>query len=88
MHLKKGSHLAHLDLGILYQQEKRNELAVGEFREAIRADAGSYDAHYRLARLLRELGQTADAEKEFAIVAKLHEKKREEPLLKISGPPK
>ncbi len=33
--LEKGSHLAHLDLGILYQQEKKNDLAVGEFRAAI-----------------------------------------------------
>ena len=84
--LEKGSHLAHLDLGILYRQEKRNDWAVREFREAIRADAGSYDAHYRLARLLKELGQTTEAEKEFGIVSKLHEKRREEPLLKITGP--
>lgn len=86
--LQKNSHLAHLDLGILYQQDKRNNAALAEFREAIRLDAESYDAHYRLARLLKELGQTAETEKEFAVVQKLHEKKREEPLLKISGPPK
>ncbi len=75
-----------MDLGILYQQGKRNEPAIGEFREAIRVDAGSYDAHYRLARLLKELGRKAEADKEFAIVTRLHEKKTEEPLLRISGP--
>ena len=60
--------------------------AVNEFREAIRIDPSNYDAHYRLARLLKEIGRKAEADKEFAIVQKLHEKKTEEPLLRISGP--
>jgi Tfp pilus assembly protein PilF len=84
--LTKDSHLAHLDMAIIDQQEKRNEQAVTEFREAIRIDAGSYDAHYRLARLLKEMGRQAEADTEFAIVQKLHEKKTEEPLMRISGP--
>ena len=84
--LAKDSHLAHLDMAIIDQQEKRGEEAVAEFREAIRIDANSYDAHYRLARLLKEMGRKAEADKEFAIVQKLHEKKTEEPLMRISGP--
>ena len=75
--LDKGLHLAHLDLGILYQADKRDDAAVAEFRAAIRADAGSYDAHYHLARLLKQTGHQAEAEKEFATVSKLHEKKKE-----------
>ena len=79
-------HLAHLDLAILYQQAKRNEQAVAEYRAAIRADASGFDAHYRLARLLKEMGRKAEADQEFAVVQKLHEKKTEEPLMRISGP--
>jgi hypothetical protein len=36
--------------------------------------------------LYSELGRTKEADAEFAIVKKLHEKKDEEPLMKISGP--
>ena len=83
---QKDLHLAHLDLAILYQQNKHNEQAVVEYREAIRTDAASFDAHYRLGRLLREMGRKTEADREFTIVQKLHEKKTEEPLLRISGP--
>jgi Tfp pilus assembly protein PilF len=75
-----------VDLGILYAEEKRNQTAVAEFRQAIHSDPESFDAHYRLARLYRELGRTAEANREFAIVQKLHEKKTEEPLMRVSGP--
>jgi tetratricopeptide (TPR) repeat protein len=84
--VQKDIHLAHLDLGTVYQQEKRNEQAVAEFRESIRIDPSGFDGHYRLARLLKEMGRKAEADKEFAIVQNLHEKKTAEPLLRISGP--
>jgi tetratricopeptide (TPR) repeat protein len=86
LELQKDLHLAHLDMGMIYQQDKRNELAVAEFREAIRTDAGNYDAHYRLARLLKEMGRKAEADSEFAIVQKLHDKKTDDLLVEISGP--
>ncbi len=70
----------------MYADEKQNEKAVAEFRVAIQTDPSSYDAHYRLARLYRELGRTAEADREFATVQKLHQQKTEEPLMKISGP--
>jgi tetratricopeptide (TPR) repeat protein len=84
--LRPDLHVAHVDLAILEAEGKRYEAAVAEFRQAIKLDPASFDAHYRLARLYRQLGRTADAEAEFAIVQKLHEKKTEEPLMKISGP--
>ena len=84
--LRSDLHVAHVDLGILEAEGKRYEAAIAEFRQAIKIDPTGFDAHYRLARLYRQLGRTADAEAEFAIVQKLHEKKTEEPLMKISGP--
>lgn len=84
--LKQNLHVAHEDLGILYAQDKQPEKAITEFRKAIRSDASNYDAHYRLARLYRQLGRTAEADKEFGIVHKLQQQKREEPLMKVSGP--
>jgi len=83
---QKGQRLAHLDMGMIYQLDKRKEQAVAEFREAIRCDASDYDAHYRLARLLKEMGRKAEADSEFAIVQKLHDKKTDELLVEISGP--
>jgi Tfp pilus assembly protein PilF len=84
--LRDDLHIAHMDLGVLYAEGKQNDPAVAQFREAARYDPAAFDAHYRLARLYSELGRTKEADAEFAIVKKLHEKKDEEPLMKISGP--
>jgi tetratricopeptide (TPR) repeat protein len=82
----KNLHLVHQDLGIYYQDAEQLELAVKEFQEAVRTAPDNYDAHYRLARIYRQVGRTADAEREFAIVQRLHKKEDEEPLMQISGP--
>jgi tetratricopeptide (TPR) repeat protein len=84
--LRDDLHVAHMDLGILYSAEKQYGLAMTQFRAAARYDPTAFDAHYRLARLYGDLGRTKDADAEFAIVKKLHEKKNEDPLMKISGP--
>ncbi len=84
--LNNGLHVVHVDLGRHYQDAKELDLAMREFLDAVRVEPGNYDAHYRLARIYQELGRQAAAEKEFAIVSKLHEQKREEPLMQISGP--
>jgi len=84
--LRSDLNVPHMDLGILYADRKDYEAAISEFQQAIQIDPAGFDAHYRLARLYRELGRTADAEAEFATVHKLHQKKTEEPLMKISGP--
>jgi tetratricopeptide (TPR) repeat protein len=84
--LRPTLHVARMDLGILYSAEKQNDLAITQFRAAERFDPTAFDAHYRLARLYSDLGRTKDADAEFAIVKKLHEKKDAEPLMKISGP--
>ena len=84
--LQKNLRIAHLDLGILYAESRRYEPAVVEFREAVRIDPKDFAARYRLARLYQEMGRTAEADAEFAQVHKLHQKKDEQPLIKLRGP--
>jgi tetratricopeptide (TPR) repeat protein len=84
--LDRNLHVVHQDLGLYYQEAEQLDLALRQFQEAVRTAPDNYDAHYRLARLYRQLGRTADAQKEFVFVQKLHEKKDEEPLMRISGP--
>lgn len=86
--LQNNLHVPHVDLGILYADDKKFDLAVKEFRAAIAATPDAFDAHYRLARAYQEMGKTELAEQEFAAVKKLHREKDEEPLMRISGPPK
>ena len=56
--LRPDLRVAHVDLGILYADGKRYDAAVSEFRQAIKIDPASFDAHYRLARLFRQLART------------------------------
>ncbi len=84
--LQPDIQIAHLDLGALYAARKQNDLAIAELRKAIQCDPNAYEPHYRLARLYRESGNKAEANAEFAIVQKLHERKNEDTLMKISGP--
>jgi len=84
--LNPNLHVVHQDLGTYYQDAKQFTSAVKEFRESVRTAPDNYDAHYRLARTYRQMGLTAEANKEFAIVQKLHAGKDEEPLMRISGP--
>lgn len=84
--LRPDLRLAHVDLGVLYADGNHYNAAIAEFRQAIKIDPTSFDAHYRLARVYKDLGRTVEAREQFAIVQTLHERKTEEPLMKISGP--
>ena len=75
-----------MDLGTIYAEEKNIRGAIEQLQAAVKLDPKRYDAHYKLARLYRELGRTRDADVEFAIVAKLHEVQKPGPLMKVSGP--
>ncbi len=77
---------AYVDLGSIYASQKLLPEAVEALRAAIRIDAGSYDAHYHLARVYRQLGRGDEADREFATVRTLHEQRSAEPLLKINAP--
>ena len=79
--------ITHLDLGIVFAEDKKYEAAIAAFKDAIRLDNSKTDAHYRLARVYRDAGKPAEAAAELAIVSQLREQKREDDLRKLSGPP-
>ncbi|MGC2662103.1 MAG: tetratricopeptide repeat protein [Bryobacteraceae bacterium] len=86
MEWQANLYVPQVDMGILQVENKQYEAARQHFLDAIQIDPKGYDAHYRLARLYREMGKTAQAQEQFAIVQKLHRQKDQEPLMKISGP--
>ncbi|MGD0620001.1 MAG: tetratricopeptide repeat protein, partial [Bryobacteraceae bacterium] len=79
--------IIHLDLGIVFAEDKQYDRAIAALKEAIRLDNSKTDAHYRLARVYKDAGKPAQAAAELAIVSKLREQKREDDLRKLSGPP-
>jgi tetratricopeptide (TPR) repeat protein len=79
--------IAHLDLGIVFAQDKQYDRAIAAFQEAIRLDDSKTDAHFRLARVYKEAGKPAEAAAELAIVRKLREQKTEDSLQKVTGHP-
>ncbi len=77
--------IAHLDLGILDAQARRNVTARKQFERAIALAPDDADAHYRLARLYRSEGREDEAKAQLAVVTKLHEARHENLIEKISG---
>jgi tetratricopeptide (TPR) repeat protein len=57
--------LAHLDLGIVYSEKRRNEDALRELKVAERLTPDKVDIHWRLARLYRVMGRKDEAQAEF-----------------------
>jgi len=79
--------LANLDLGILFAARNDSDKAIRYFREAIRIDPASPDAHYRLGRLWSSLGRQQEAQAEFDKVKKLAAEEPAPPLLQLAGRP-
>jgi len=77
--------IAHLDLGIVFAQDKQYDGAIEAFKEAIRLDDSKTDAHFRLARVYKEAGKPAESAAELAIVHRLQEQKNEDNLQKVTG---
>lgn len=68
-------------------EQKHYAEAVTMLQRSVKLDGTQPDAHYRLARAYQAMGNTADAQKEFAEVRELH-RKADEPLAsKIPEPP-
>ncbi len=84
--IEDGIHVAHLDLGILAAEGKRYGEAEAEFRRAIAIEPNEADGHYRLARVYQATGRAEEAKAEMAVVTRLHEKRHEDLIEKISGP--
>ena len=80
--LSPASGMAHRDLGIIYADQDRQQDALTEFQAAIKITPNDVNAHYRLARLYRLMGKTAEAKAEFDKAASLN-KAEDERLLKV-----
>ena len=65
---------AHYQLGLVKEQHGDLKAAIEQYLEAIRIEPGLRPAHYHLAQLYRKNGQSAAAEREYAIVRKLRER--------------
>ena len=74
--------MQHLDLGIVNADEGRKQDARTEFETAIKIAPSNVNAHYRLARLYRSMGMTAEAKVEFDRANSLN-KAEDDRLLKI-----
>jgi tetratricopeptide (TPR) repeat protein len=84
--IDQGVRIAHLDLGIVFAQDKKLDRAIAAFKEAIRLDGSKTDAHFRLAHVYKEAGKPAESAAELAIVRQLREQKSES-LDKVTGHP-
>lgn len=57
---------AHLQLGMVYDEQKQLDRAISEYRAAIQVNPKLAAAHYRLAQDYERLGEKGKAEAEFA----------------------
>lgn len=66
LRLSASSSQAHYRMGILCEQEKRNECAVTELQRASQLDPEYADPWWALARVLRRAGRASDADQALA----------------------
>lgn len=83
--LRNDIRIAYLDIGDILVQQEKNREALAALLRAEELDPTQPDAHYRLARLYRSMGNPAAAQREFAKVKKLQEK-AEDVAPKIPSP--
>jgi tetratricopeptide (TPR) repeat protein len=76
------SSMGHLDLGIVNAEAGHKQEALGEFKTAIALKPDQVNAHWRLGRLYRSMGKTAEANAEFERSRSLN-KTADERLLKV-----
>ena len=62
---------AYLQLGILHSERRDNTGAIADYQQAIQADPQMEEAHYRLAQVYRQTGDTAKAAAELQIYDRL-----------------
>ncbi len=65
LEVTKSNPIAHINLGVAFQQEGKSAEALIQFREALRADPNYVQAHNNLAILLDELGENDGAIAEY-----------------------
>jgi tetratricopeptide (TPR) repeat protein len=67
----KDNHLAHLNLGTVFQNEGRLNEALAEYREAARWSPGFFRAHNNLGSVLDDLGRPEEALAEYRLAMRL-----------------
>ena len=64
---------AHLQLGMVYEEDGETERAIAQYQAAIGSDPRLSAAHYHLAQLYHKQGKSALAEREYSAVRSLRE---------------
>jgi tetratricopeptide (TPR) repeat protein len=72
--LKNDLRIAYLDMGAILTNQKKYSEALAALQRAEKLDPSQPDAHYRLGRIYKQIGNSAASQKEFAKVRELHEK--------------
>jgi len=62
---------AHLQLGNLYSDQKKYDVAIAQYQRAIALDADLADAHYRLGQALVHTGKKDEAQEHLRVYQKL-----------------
>jgi len=83
--LRKDIRIAYLDTGAILAEQHHYRDAILALQHAEKLDPEQPDAHLRLGRLYKSMGNTAAAEKEFAMLRQLHQKADEDIAAKMSG---
>ncbi len=66
--------IAHINLGVTYEEEGRRDDAVAQYHKAIEIDPNRFQAHNNLANLLSSTGEREEALKEFDGALRLNPK--------------
>jgi tetratricopeptide (TPR) repeat protein len=88
--LNSDIRIAYADLGSIYIDQKQYPEALAALKKALKLDPDQPDTHFRLGRLYRAMGNTAEADQEFAKVKELNKRGQQENLLEKmpgSSPP-
>jgi|SRR5579862_36710 len=71
VHLDSNFAAAALQLGVIHARKGDLKLAVSDYQKAIQADPRMEEAHYKLAQVYRQLGDTAKAKEQAGIYQQL-----------------
>jgi tetratricopeptide (TPR) repeat protein len=74
--LDPGFAEAHLQLGNLYASQQKYLDAIEQYRRAVELDSGLAEAHYKLGQTFARAGQSEQAEHEFEVYERLHQRVR------------